>query len=70
MCMITKVLDKKNQTKSKKDVFDELLGLYPNDPYAKQKAAGAVGGSVTQNYIEEQGVNYRCTRDAEKVATA
>lgn len=67
--MITKVLSQKGQEISKKDTFEKLVALNPTDRYNKQKAAGSIGGSRTQGYIEVDGTNYKCTRDS-KVATA
>lgn len=68
--MITYVLNRKGQRLSKKDTFDKLVALNPNDKYKKQKAAGSMGGSVTNNFIKSSGSDYECMRDLKDVATA
>lgn len=62
--MITDVYKKKGERYSKKDTFDKLVNLNPKDKYNKQKAAGSIGGSVTQGYIESDGNDYKCMKDA------
>lgn len=66
--MITKVLSKKGQEISKRETFENLVALNPTDKYNKQKAAGSIGGSRTQGYIEVNGINYKCIRNS-KMAT-
>lgn len=62
--MITKIISKKDQKMDKKEIFDKLTALNPNDPYRKKKAAGSLGGSKTHGYLADDGNDYRCTRDA------
>lgn len=62
--MITRIVNKKGQQKDKTTVFDELVKIDPNDKYGEQKAAGSIGGSVTNGYIVNKGEVYECTRDA------
>jgi hypothetical protein len=61
--MITEVLAEKGEKKSKKDTFDRLVELNPNDPYKRQKAAASIGGSKNSGYLVEDDDSYTCTRD-------
>lgn len=50
--MILKVLPRIGQRKLVADIYCDLMALYPNDPYAKQKAAGVLGGSSNSGLIQ------------------
>lgn len=60
--MIGQVLFGKGNKLEKKDTYMKLLNLNPNDPYAREKALGSIGGAVTSHYIVAKGGYYICQR--------
>lgn len=57
--LITQVISK-GQAMTKADIFTALLRLLLGDPYAAQKAAGALGGAVNGGYLTRNGNIYTC----------
>ena len=41
-------------------IYAALMRLLPGDPYAAQKAAGALGGAVNGGYLRRNGNTYTC----------
>lgn len=64
--MIRKVFSQKGQELKKRETYEKLVALNSEDKFKKQKAAGSIGGSRTQGYIEVSDLNYKCTRDSTK----
>lgn len=60
--MIGQILYGKGNKLRKQQLYKQLLNLNPNDPYARQKALGAIGGAVTGHYIVAKGGYYICQR--------
>lgn len=60
--MITQVFKNKGQQKTIGEAFTELVNLHSSDKFAKQKAAGSLGGASNSGFINRQGKNYTRTR--------
>ena len=58
MDMILKVFTVVGQSMTVSDAYAMLIGLNPNDPYAKEKAAGSLGGAVNGGTLELSGNIY------------
>ena len=57
--LITQVISK-GQTMTKAAIYTALLGRLSGDPYAREKAAGALGGAVNGGYLTRNGNIYTC----------
>ncbi len=60
--MITQVFTVKGMTLSVASAYTALIALNPSNPYAKEKAAGSLGGSSRHGFIEYNSVNRTWTR--------
>lgn len=60
--MITHVFTTKGMTLSVADAYAALIALNSGDPYAKEKAAGSLGGSSRYGFISFDPVNITWTR--------
>lgn len=49
--IITLVLTYKGHRLPTVDVINQLMGMFPNHPYAKQKALGSLGGASNSGFI-------------------
>ena len=45
---------------TKAAIYTALLGRLSGDPYAREKAAGALGGAVNGGYLTRNGNIYTC----------
>lgn len=60
--MITQVFTTKGMTLSVADAYTRLIALNPGDPFAKEKAAGSLGGSSRYGFLEFDSLNRTWTR--------
>lgn len=60
--MITQVFTTKGMTLSVAEAYTRLIALNPGDPYAREKAAGSLGGSSRHGFIQFNLANKTWTR--------
>ena len=49
--MISQIFTNRSHKESLRTAYSKLIDLNPNDPYNKQKAAGALGGASRHGFI-------------------
>lgn len=60
--MISKVLTTKGMSMDLSDLYGALWNCWSGDPFADKKAAGSIGGSVKNGFIEIDYINRTATR--------
>ena len=62
MDLILHVFTTPGQIMSGHDAYQALLILLNGDPWAKQKAAGSLGGAVQSGFLKKIGSDFQRTR--------
>lgn len=60
--MILKIFFNVGDTLTMSDAYTKLINLNPNDPYAKKKAAGSLGGAINGGTLKRIGYSYTRVR--------